>query len=92
MRESTDAKAVRMLAEGRLCVALIARDGTIEAAAEGDSGTYELGWTAERGWYCGCPASVECSHIKALHLVTELKVLDVEDERSGEGATGTVGS
>ncbi len=70
MTESTGEKAVRLLAEGRLCV-VRADPSSVEATCTGDNGTYHLGFDDHVGeWWCGCPAyGPGCSHLKALRLV-----------------------
>jgi len=63
----TEQKAARILACGRLTTSLVG-DG-ITAVCFGDTGDYEVGHHAG-GWHCACPARRECSHIRALKLVT----------------------
>lgn len=71
-------KAFRLLTEGRLIVrevGLPSHPGRIVAECRGDSGEiYMLGYDPIREeWRCGCPARTECSHLKALKLVTVRK-------------------
>jgi len=67
-RETVEAKAVRLLAAGRLTV-LFADARRARAVCEGDSGRYDLG--LDRGqWWCECPSARACSHLLALQRVT----------------------
>lgn len=80
-REGVDAKARRLLAEGRLVVERVERwpvgappesQGTlIVARCRGDSGNvYRLGYDPRnQQWRCGCEARGRCSHLIALQLV-----------------------
>lgn len=69
-RESIDAKAPRYLAEGRITVTRLVGD-EVTAVARGESGTYDLGHTPGRGWWCACPVRTDrCSHLAALWLIT----------------------
>jgi hypothetical protein len=69
VRESAAAKAVRYLGEGRLIVTAIdARQ--VRATCRGSGAVYDVGWTAETGWTCTCPAFKRCSHVYALQAVT----------------------
>ena len=69
MTETIQAKATRLLAEGRLLIAEVDAD-TITASLEGDTGTHRLGLTPG-GWWCSCPTPTpRCSHLAALRLVT----------------------
>jgi hypothetical protein len=70
-REILDAKARRLLAEGRLRVVLV--DGErIEARVHGSEAEHSVGY--ERGgWWCDCQAhwfGRRCSHLAPLQLVT----------------------
>ncbi len=67
-RESTDEKAARLLTSGKLKIDHVGE--YILATCFGDSGVeYALGWDGER-WRCSCPARTDCSHLRALWLVT----------------------
>jgi uncharacterized Zn finger protein len=70
-RESMEAKAVRLLAEGRLRVVLV--DGErIEARVRGSEADHSVGYQ-RGGWWCDCEAhrfGRRCSHLAALQLVT----------------------
>jgi hypothetical protein len=76
-RENAHDKARRYLTEGRLRVLRVdpgpqMRRDAIFAQCRGDSGEYfRLGYDAALGeWRCSCSARSECSHLKALKLVT----------------------
>jgi len=70
-RETLEAKAVRLLAEGRLRVVLV--DGQrIEARVLGLGAEHSIGYQ-RGGWWCDCEAhrfGRRCSHLAALQLVT----------------------
>jgi hypothetical protein len=70
-RESVEAKAVRLLAEGRLRVVLV--DGErIEARVRDSEADHSVGYQ-RGGWWCDCEAhrfGRRCSHLAALQLVT----------------------
>lgn len=70
-RENATAKAHRLLAEGRLIVRRIEPE-LLHATCRGDSGeVYDLGYDGRKGqWRCTCAAKSQCSHLKALMLVT----------------------
>ena len=69
MRESAAVKARRYLTEGRLLVIEVTVY-RIAALCRGDTGLYSLGYAAGE-WTCDCPArSWQCSHLRALQLVT----------------------
>lgn len=71
-RENTREKALRLLTSGRLRVTQV--DGNeILATCRGDSGeVYHLRHTDTDVpfWSCSCPARTDCSHLRALWLVT----------------------
>jgi len=67
--ETIEAKAARLLVEGRLTV-LRAGPAEIAARCRGDHGSYLLGWRRDSFWSCSCPSSRPCSHLAALKLVT----------------------
>lgn len=77
MRETVDAKARRYLIEARVRVLHCDENaGIIEAEVRGDSRLYSTGRDAE-GWYCTCAARTrDCSHVRALRLVTVLERRD----------------
>jgi len=70
-RETLEAKALRLLAEGRLRVVLV--DGQrIEARVRGSEADHSVGYQ-RGGWWCDCEAhrfGRRCSHLAALQLVT----------------------
>jgi hypothetical protein len=70
MTPVTEHKAARILAGGRLKITSLGADG-ITAICLGDTAdsAYEVGQDPG-GWRCSCPARRECSHIRALKLVT----------------------
>jgi hypothetical protein len=68
-RETIEVKARRYLGEGRLAVTHVLGDH-VAAVCQGETGTYELGYTPARGWWCDCAARRECAHLVALQLVT----------------------
>ena len=67
-RESTDEKARRLLATGKLRIVRM-DSNFIHAECQGEHDTYDLFWK-DGHWYCSCPARVDCSHLRALWLVT----------------------
>jgi len=67
-REAVDEKGRRYLTEGRLRVHT-ARPGAIVAECRGNGQVYQLGWSAQAGWMCECPARGRCAHLVALELV-----------------------
>lgn len=71
-REDAAAKGRRLLTEGRLTVERLDAGGLIVARCRGDSGAvYSLGFDPiKRQWRCTCPARTNCSHLRALQLVT----------------------
>jgi uncharacterized Zn finger protein len=71
-RETTVAKSVRYLAEGRLTVVRVVGD-EVRALARGGGQLYRCGHVAGKGggWFCTCPARTDrCAHLEALRLVT----------------------
>ena len=74
MAETLDARAKRLLTEGRLTIRHVDADGLVIAEAHGFSGArYSLGYLpAEKRAGCTCEAGKfgrECTHMKALWLV-----------------------
>ena len=67
-RETADAKARRLLAEGRVLVTYVSGD-VARARVDGDTGTWEASHDAG-GWHCTCPARGRCSHAAALRMIT----------------------
>ena len=67
--ETIDAKAARLLAEGRVQV-VWATDGLVQGKVRGDSGVHDVRWTRTGGWNCSCAAYGECSHRLAIAAVT----------------------
>jgi len=74
VRETIDGKARRYLVEARVRVLHCDEDaGILEAEVRGDCRLYSTGRDAE-GWYCSCAARTQdCSHVRALRLVTILE-------------------
>jgi uncharacterized Zn finger protein len=67
--ENAEAKGRRYLLEGRLHVRAVT-DRHIAATCRGDGEIYYLSGD-EQGWSCSCPAAtLRCSHLVALRLVT----------------------
>jgi hypothetical protein len=79
VRESAEAKARRYLAEARVRILFCDEEaGVISAEVRGDCRLYSAG-RDEEGWFCGCPARTsDCSHVRALRLVT---ILEPAEER-----------
>ncbi len=73
MRENAQAKARRYLAEGRLVVEEINRQGVV-ATCRGDGALHSCGWSSSLGWYCTCPARGRCSHLLALGSVVAVDI------------------
>jgi uncharacterized Zn finger protein len=77
-RENAHDKARRYLTEGRLRVIIVdphpVRRTPIIATVRGDSGEhFKLGYdNVLKEWRCTCAARGECSHLKALKLVTTI--------------------
>jgi uncharacterized Zn finger protein len=69
MPETVEAKARRLLGEGRLMVELVT-EGRVQALIAGDSGMWELAIDSDGVASCTCPARGGCSHLVALGLVT----------------------
>jgi hypothetical protein len=70
--ESIEEKAERLLVDGRIrLVRVEPNSGLVVAKAEGDTGTWDLGYDPKgREWRCNCPARVRpCSHLLAVQLV-----------------------
>jgi hypothetical protein len=70
-RETLEGKAVRLLAEGRLCVLFVCAE-RIEAHVRGSESEYSTGYR-RGGWWCSCEAprsGRRCPHLAALQLVT----------------------
>ena len=74
MRENARQKSLRFLAEARVRILHCDEEaGVIEAEIRGDYHLYSTGRDAE-GWYCSCAARTQdCSHVRALRLVTVLE-------------------
>ena len=70
MRENSQVKAARLCASGRVAIRSIT-DDMITATVRGDSGrVYEV-VLDPAGWHCPCDAaSIRCSHVQAVQLVT----------------------
>ena len=71
MRENYQAKAKRLLGEGRLVVRSVDGDA-ITARCRGDSGEIcSVGHDDAQGsWFCTCPAKGRCSQLQSLMWVT----------------------
>lgn len=67
-KERTDDKARRLLSTGKLRIVRMDKD-FIHAECKGDNAVYDLFYKDEH-WYCSCPARIDCSHLRALWLVT----------------------
>jgi hypothetical protein len=66
-----EAKAVRLLAEGRLCVLFVDAEG-IEARVHGSQAEHSTGYR-RGGWWCSCEVARSgrrCPCVIALQLVT----------------------
>lgn len=73
-RESAQAKALRLLVEGRVAIRSVHMDeAVIHAYVRGDSGRTRFVRYHVGRWSCPCPARGDCSHIKAVQLVTEVQ-------------------
>jgi hypothetical protein len=74
VRESAESKARRYLTEARVRVLHCDEEaGIISAEIRGDCRLYAAG-RDEEGWYCSCAARTpDCSHVRALRLVTILE-------------------
>lgn len=64
---ATHEKARRYLSAGYLTV-LRVDGGRVRATCEGGD-AYDLGFDADTGWWCSCPARATCAHLLALQLV-----------------------
>jgi len=71
MRETTAAKAVRYLGEGRLIVDHLDGD-EIRATCRGAGEQHQCGHDLIRGWWCSChrTSHQHCPHLAALQQVT----------------------
>lgn len=70
MTPATEEKAARMLSGGHLKIHTASTD---YISAVCFSSTSQVAYEVSRdpgGWHCTCPARQECSHIRALKLVT----------------------
>jgi hypothetical protein len=70
--EGVEAKAARLLAQGRLKVLAVA-PGLVDAVCQGDHATYQLAYRPG-GWSCECEASRHsrrCAHLAALLRVVD---------------------
>jgi len=74
VKETIDAKARRYLVEARVRILHCDEEaGIIEAEVRGDARLYAAGRDPE-GWHCSCAARTrDCSHVRALRLVTILE-------------------
>jgi hypothetical protein len=89
-RETLDAKALRLLAEGRLCVLLVAAE-QIEARVRGSDAEHSTGYR-RGGWWCACAEYRSgrrcCSCLAALQLVTVRRErVAAAPSRAGAGRT-----
>lgn len=70
MREDAQAKARRLLVEGRVRVLAADEDaGLLSAEVRGDSARVYVVSHDVDGWACTCRARGRCSHLQALQLV-----------------------
>lgn len=69
--QPTWAKAFRLLVEGKVRVTFVTGD-IVHARVKGDHDTYfvDFGLSRSHRWSCSCPARVDCSHARAVQLVT----------------------
>jgi hypothetical protein len=67
-RETVAEKARRYLVEGRVIVTTAGPDH-VAATVRGDGHLYHCGF-ARGHWHCTCAAGRDCSHRRALRLVT----------------------
>lgn len=76
-RENAADKARRLLVEGRVRVTFVSeKSWLIRAEVRGDSGqvyVVDHGMSQEARWTCDCPARTDCSHLKAVWLVTAVQ-------------------
>ena len=73
MRESVDAKAVRLLSTGRVHVLHSGCDRVV-ARVQGDHGVYAVVGGGDLPLRCECPAAqrfMRCSHLIAVERVTD---------------------
>ncbi len=68
-RETVDQKAQRLLATGCVTVVFASVVRTV-AHVRGDSGIRDVEWNRDGGWSCTCPNYGDCSHRRAVRLVT----------------------
>lgn len=77
MRESSHAKALRYLTEGRLIVTSVDRD-RVASTCRGD-GTVHLQAYSSGMWRCTCPVRTDqCAHLRALRHVV---AVDLKERR-----------
>jgi hypothetical protein len=69
-----EVKARRYLTEARVRVLVCDEEaGSIGAEVRGDCRLYDVG-RDEEGWFCSCAAQTpDCSHVRALRLITILE-------------------
>jgi hypothetical protein len=67
-REDVDAKALRLLAAGRVTITQV-YPRWIQASVDGDTGRYLVQYRKGR-WSCTCASFTRCSHRTAVELVT----------------------
>jgi hypothetical protein len=67
--ETVDAKARRLIADGRVTVVEVKPRRRL-VTVQGDTGTHRVLWLhTQNGWRCSCPSRAEeCSHTRAAHL------------------------
>jgi hypothetical protein len=88
-RETLEAKALRLLVEGRLLVLLVDAEH-IEARVRGSDAEHVTGYR-RGGWWCSCQAhrfGRRCSHIAALQLVTVRPVRERPAADASRAAAG----
>ncbi len=88
-RETLEAKALRLLAEGRVLVLLVDAE-RIEARVRGSDAEHMTGYR-RGGWWCSCEAARfgrRCAHLAALQLVTARRErVAAAPSRAGAGRT-----
>jgi len=86
MRENAEAKALRLLTQGRVFIRSVTSIAVV-ADVRGDEGALYLVVGEAQGWSCSCPAVGRCSHALAVARVT-LRPLP----QDGPGPSGIPGA
>lgn len=72
-REYAETKAKRYLCEGRVILFHVS-EGSVRAHVRGDGSVWNAAYDGG-AWSCDCPARTDqCSHLKALRLITAPEV------------------